>query len=992
MQYDRADYEALTHIIRQRVHILDVARADLREEPKAEGSACRVRSPFRADKDPSLVIYPSENRWFDYGIGKGGDVIDWYVVNHKMKFRAVLYQLAKRAGVDTPTGALSKKYTEVLLLEQAYQDAQSYFLKNLTPVHRQWLAEHYGFNDRDIQRFGFGYDDGDLFPFLKTSMEAYEKRHTSCQDGSPIATGLFTLTGNDIIDNLRGRITIPIFENGRIVSFIGRSLSEGVKPKYCCLPTQSSKHPYISPRVQMSFVVGIDSVGNAPALFCTEGVMDCLAVIRHEVPCISPAGLGFAPKAQDKVLELVRGRDVILCFDRETTGRGRRGALHTANLLSQTANVTIADLPPVGGLNKVDLAEYLKRQGTNGECFTVLVDLMCNAKPFYPKKDWDKKNPDFNSETISQKKGEINLFVDAGAKVYKRMDGTAVSTFVLYCKEIRTTEDGDDVFVTDMHLCHGKGVHKDIFLPAVVFSDTKKFEDIIGRKADASWTGKKTDLLAVKRILSESGAPRIKSTSTMGLLEQDGFTYWISPDHILSQDGAPKIDNIKFTQAHKQQGSWMDFDLHDMVSYDQSKVDLGKLQEILRVLPNINEPSFIHTIIGWFMAAPLKAKLMGLLGYGQKTSIKLDGFPILWVFGSPSSGKSYTMEHVMLPLLGVQVPGHFSAGSTPYPRMALLSSTNAIPIVLDEYRRDKVNIPTLHQHLRMVYRAGMDARGSGDGSIRKFFFKAPVCVCGEDVPHDHALVQRIVIVQAFRDNVIQGGPYFGEVDRIKHLDIHEQAPAIIKFLLRRDTDNTLQAAGTLLASRVGNQFMEVRTRHNALAILSGAIWFDELCDELKLYDVKLNKDAIIDNIVKREGLPLVSEERGGLDYFFECLCSMINDPSSPIRYGTHYRLQPRKGTLILPLRDVYALYNRWAHTKSQMHLTESALRGLMLESERSSRGYVVGTTKAKLGGKSKHVTTIDVDMLNSLVPSADEFLRENLERLEDLHKGEEQAD
>lgn len=986
MQRGQADYEGIVQTIREKIHILDLLRDDLPNAPKANGSICTLKSPFRKDANPSLVIYSAENRWFDFGIGKGGDVIDWLTTNKDMTFRTALYQLAKRAGLDVPSGALSKSFSERLLIEQAYKQAQSYFLQRLTPAHRQWLADRYGFNDSDIARFGFGYDDGDLYYYLKDRMEDYEKKNIQPIGASPIATGLFIYKGGDIFDSLRGRITIPTYEKGTITSFVGRAFNKGVRPKYACLPNRSTKHPYISPIVQKDYVVGIDSVGDNPALFCTEGMMDCFAVLKQSIPCISPSGLTFAPRAREKALKAVSGRQVIVCYDKERSKAGARGAIQTADFLSQTASeVLIADLPDIDGIEKVDLAEYLKRQGTNGECFSSLITLMATAKTFVPSKKWDKERVNFREETPSQKNGEIDLFIDAKEKVYKKGDGTKVSTFILICKEIRTTEDGDDIFVVDMFLYNK--VYENLFFPAVIFSDVKKFEEAVGRKADASWTGRKHDLLALKRLLSDSGAPRVKSVSVMGLYERDDFLYWVSPTDTIPQDGAPPINDVKFTQSGKHVSTdQLDFDLHSVINYDESKVDLGKLQEALRLLPTVNDPSFIHPAIAWFLAAPLKLKFLGLVGGSGKKSMKLSGFPILWVYGSPASGKSYTMEHALLPLLGVKIDGHFSAGSTPYPRMVLLSSTNAIPIVLDEYRRENSNSAYLHQHLRTIYRTGVDARGTKTGAVRKFLLQAPVCVCGEDLPNDQALFQRSVLLQAFKTHIANNGKYHGAINDIHELDLFEQAPFILKFLMNRDIDMTIGAAGSILMSHPDSKHLGMRARHNALAVLCGSIWYRELCEELGIFDVELDNSAILSTLIEKGDAPLISEEYSSLDMFFEGLSSMINDERSPISYGRHYKIQPRRGNLIFSLTDTHAIYRRWNREKNSACMTISSLKALIKDSEASEEGYMIGSTKAKLGGKTKHVYVVDLEKLNDIVPAADELLRENLMRLEEQHQ------
>lgn len=70
--------------------ILDVVSTCI--EVRKAGKSHSARCPFHHDTNPSLHIYPEQNRYHCYGCGKGGDVIDFVMSYLKCGFKeAVIY-------------------------------------------------------------------------------------------------------------------------------------------------------------------------------------------------------------------------------------------------------------------------------------------------------------------------------------------------------------------------------------------------------------------------------------------------------------------------------------------------------------------------------------------------------------------------------------------------------------------------------------------------------------------------------------------------------------------------------------------------------------------------------------------------------------------------------------------------------------------------------------------------------------------------------------
>jgi hypothetical protein len=59
--------------------LADVLQEIVGAPPRREGGTLKFFSPFREDeRTPSFAVYPSTNTWFDWGMGIGGDVIEFF--------------------------------------------------------------------------------------------------------------------------------------------------------------------------------------------------------------------------------------------------------------------------------------------------------------------------------------------------------------------------------------------------------------------------------------------------------------------------------------------------------------------------------------------------------------------------------------------------------------------------------------------------------------------------------------------------------------------------------------------------------------------------------------------------------------------------------------------------------------------------------------------------------------------------------------------------
>lgn len=99
----------------------------------------------------------------------------------------------------------------------------------------------------------------------------------------------------------KGRIIIPIYNNGRLVYFQGRSISKSIEPKY------------LNPVVDKSnIIMNVDKFDRSKSIIITEGIIDAWMVEGNQGTTV--LGGHFDDDLIAKLIGMTDG-NVILCFD-----------------------------------------------------------------------------------------------------------------------------------------------------------------------------------------------------------------------------------------------------------------------------------------------------------------------------------------------------------------------------------------------------------------------------------------------------------------------------------------------------------------------------------------------------------------------------------------------------------------------------------------------------------------------------------------------------
>ena len=310
-----------------------------------------------------------------------------------------------------------------------------------------------------------------------------------------------------------------------------------------------------------------------------------------------------------------------------------------------------------------------------------------------------------------------------------------ITNFQLETLSRLTHDDGRREYHLQVH--PAKGDAYTVTCEPVVFNDLRKFRREILDGWTATFDGSQKDLNRLKEFVGTQEAKDRKGTKVLGLHGDE----WVTPDGSLTAEGWSDDPKTVFTDIDTPLVNAFGLTPSTGDEYDRETV-----QEILRLLPQTRNPERFLPVVGWFYAAPFRPYIQRWEGE----------FNILNVLGDTGSGKTTTLE-TLWRAFGVdeEMP---EAKATPFSIMRMLSSSNALPVVLDEYKPAEMReykLNQLHSNLRASTRGGSVPKGRSDMGVDRYYLKAPVCISGEQ-PLEGPAEERRTILTVFKRDVTVG--------------------------------------------------------------------------------------------------------------------------------------------------------------------------------------------------------------------------------------------
>lgn len=259
------------------------------------------------------------------------------------------------------------------------------------------------------------------------------------------------------------------------------------------------------------------------------------------------------------------------------------------------------------------------------------------------------------------------------------------------------------------------------------FANQQKFKNLLNRKTiSLAYYGNDGDLELLKSHISELAWPTKEGVKALGIHEHKGKNVFVSCDGAF-EAGCTSVEDIVQIEKYRS------------IATTITETDIITKEELLKTLPSLfkyNEPEKAVPIIAWVAACFVKSML-------NKENIK---FPHLMLIGEAGSGKSTTLEVIILPIFSMN---RVIAATqvTPFTLMKEAASSNLVPLALDEFKPskiDKLKINALYNHFRDAYDGHDGLRGRADQSMVSYKLLAPLVLAGEESPEEAAIRERSI--------------------------------------------------------------------------------------------------------------------------------------------------------------------------------------------------------------------------------------------------------
>ena len=285
------------------------ARHPLGDTVEASGVHLRGRGrvrqgvcPFHEEVEGSFTVYADSERFYCFGCGLGGDVLDFIQRAENLSLTEAIARLDGSPGLAPRAAnrpARTRRPTSAALPPRdpsLLTAAARFYAGRLrrSSEAREYLASR-GVGPVAAARLGLGYAPGGGLRQALESLGFSEKR---IQD-----SGLFMERG---AERFAGMVVVPDASGGLARWLVGRALDPDAKPRFQAPPGPKP-------------VLGLGRLGPAPSwALIAEGVFDWLALTGWGLPACAALGT----QGVERIASALRGCPrVFLAFDNDDAGR-----------------------------------------------------------------------------------------------------------------------------------------------------------------------------------------------------------------------------------------------------------------------------------------------------------------------------------------------------------------------------------------------------------------------------------------------------------------------------------------------------------------------------------------------------------------------------------------------------------------------------------------------------------------------------------------------
>ena len=329
------------------------------------------------------------------------------------------------------------------------------------------------------------------------------------------------------------------------------------------------------------------------------------------------------------------------------------------------------------------------------------------------------------TENVYSPGGDSPVFEFQGRYWRSKGDATyPITNFVFQPVEMITSED-ETQLTADLVTVRGE-TYRLTFM-TTDFANQQKFKNLLNKNTIAlSYLGGDGDLELLKGYVSELEWDVKRGVKAMGVYNHNDRLVFVSQDGSIESGGVSVEDIVQLDKYKSIESGIIGCD----------PLTKEKLMELGKLLMSYNEPAKAVSILAWAAGCFIKEHL-------RQRGVK---FPHLFLIGEAGSGKSTTLERVLLPIFS----GNRVIAATQVTAFTLMkesASSNLIPLPLDEFKpskMDRIKLATLYNHFRDSYDGHEGVRGRADLSVVTYDLSAPLIVAGEESADEAAIRERSI--------------------------------------------------------------------------------------------------------------------------------------------------------------------------------------------------------------------------------------------------------
>lgn len=616
---------------------------------------------------------------------------------------------------------------------------------------------------------------------------------------------------------------------------------------------------------------------------------------------------------------------------------------------------------------------------------------LCNILAFWTQKDylkmdnifrssglmrekWDEKRGtktygniilnkaiDDTTEVYQPKKDDdYSIFIDekknnGGSQVVKEIYNTyskvdkgypiQISTFIIKLKEIINNDlDGEMYYKADFI---SNGYSEEIIFKGKDLNNKNKFMDLL-EHPNFIFTGSQNDLQEIKKILSTQNYKTLKGVSYLGFHEENKKRIFITQDKAIDEN-FKEVNNITINEDNQIIKT-------DILNYNE--ITKEELERLSPHLFNFNELKITASLVSMLPVFFMKSLLF-------KKGIKTQHIVI---YGEAGAGKSQTVKTIIEPFFSIDKDNILSCSNiTQFSLLKSLSNSNAIPVILEEYKPSFLNdnqIRLISDSLRNTYDCHTATRGTRNQQLINYTMLAPIVLVGEEGQEETAIKERSIILN-FNKQGREGKEesfYF-----LKHNPylLNKLGRTILNRIVKIDVNLMLERKNKLMNKFISEKITEDRVREAVGNILLGFTMITDLYKEYNLNFEKTTGMKIMDIIrainsnTFTEVLDESSSTKSIVDNTIELLGSM--EETDAIFHNKDYVFINNNSELALNVTSLYPKITKYVREYNIS--TEIITNQKQFTKQLRKTSYFVDYKTVRFGDSLKRGYVLDVNIL-----------------------------